>query len=300
MVLEVAVGRMGQSARMARADIAIFTNIAPAHLNETTTPRDIATTKSAIFQGMAPGGVAILNRDMQEWDVVHAAARKHGLKIVHYGTTGHCEYRLLDYDAQHRRVHASIGGRAVTYAFKAAGKHMALNSLATLAAIAALGHPLEPALQQLADFVPLPGRGEEHRLTVGGCTFDLIDDAYNANPASMAAAFANLGSRAGQGRRIAVLGEMAELGAEARRFHTELAPLIEANGIDRVHVFGALYEDFWTSLPNARKGCHAASLAEIKQVFLADLRDGDMVLMKGSNSTRLHTLVADMKDSCRN
>ncbi|XHB98368.1 Mur ligase family protein [Nitratireductor sp. ac15] len=299
VVLELAVGRMGQSARMAKPDVAIFTNIAPAHLSETTTPRDIAVTKSAIFQGMSSGGVAILNRDMQEWDVVHAAAQARNLKILHYGTGEECEYRLLDYDAPNGIVAACIKGQAVRYALGAAGEHMALNSLAVIAAVAALGHPLDAALNQLPSFLPLPGRGAEHRLTVNGRSIDLIDDAYNANPASMRAAFANLGKRTGDGRRIALLGEMAELGTDARRFHTDLAPLIEANGIDRVHVLGSLYEDFWAALPDARKGCRAATLEEMHKAFLADIRDGDMVLIKGSNSTNLHTLAAAMANGPR-
>ncbi|WP_229447713.1 UDP-N-acetylmuramoyl-tripeptide--D-alanyl-D-alanine ligase [Nitratireductor sp. B36] len=290
VVLELAVGRMGQSARMAKADVAIFTNIAPAHLSETTTPRDIAVTKSAIFEGMTSGSVAILNRDMQEWDVVHAAARARNLKILHYGLGEECEYRLINYDAQNGSVEARVNGQAVRYALGAAGEHMALNSLAILAAVAALGHPLDAALDQLASFSPLPGRGAEHRLTINGCTIHLIDDAYNANPASMRAAFANLGKRTGAGRRIAFLGEMAELGAQSRDFHTGLAPLIEANGIDRVCVLGTLYEDFWAALPDACKGVYAKTLEEMHQAFLADIRNGDIVLIKGSNSTRLHTL----------
>ncbi|QZZ37436.1 UDP-N-acetylmuramoyl-tripeptide--D-alanyl-D-alanine ligase [Nitratireductor kimnyeongensis] len=296
VVLELAVGRMGQSARMAEADVAIFTNIAPAHLSETTTPRDIAVTKSAIFQGMSPGGVAVLNRDMQEWDVVHAAAQARDLKIVHYGTSADCAYRLIDYDAQNGSVDACIEGRMVRFALGAAGEHMARNSLAIIAAVAALGYPLEAALDQLASFSPLPGRGAEHRLTISGRTIHLIDDAYNANPASMRAAFANLGKRTGEGRRIAFLGEMAELGAQARSFHTDLAPLIAANGIDRVHVLGALYEDFWGALPEALKGSHATTLEEMRQAFLDEVRDGDIVLIKGSNSTKLHTLAAAMAD----
>lgn len=123
----------------------------------------------------------------------------------------------------------------------------------------------------------------------------MIDDAYNANPGSMAAALSLLGS-AGEGRRkVAVLGEMRELGPEAAAYHTHLAPLVATHGIDRIHVIGALYEDFWRSISDDRRGRLTNSMEELKAGLLSELRDGDVLLLKGSHSTLMHELVDWLK-----
>ncbi|MEO9339499.1 Mur ligase family protein [Mesorhizobium sp. SB112] len=300
LVLELAVGKMAQSARMAQPHIAIFTNVAPAHLGDHSTVKDIAVTKSGIFLGMSPGSIAVINRDMQEWEIVHDAATARGLVITHYGETEDSSFRLLDYDAAGQIVHASILGQPIKYKLGAAGKHMALNSLAVLAAIAALGHSLEPALAQLATFSAMSGRGEEKQLALNGKEFLLIDDAYNANPSSMKAALANLGARKNEGRKIVVLGEMAELGPDARRYHTELAPLIASNDIDRVNVIGDLYDEFWNEIPQSRRGVKAESLRALKPILQKEIARGDVLLAKGSNSTRIHELVSWMKKLAAN
>ncbi|UUP19753.1 UDP-N-acetylmuramoyl-tripeptide--D-alanyl-D-alanine ligase [Nitratireductor thuwali] len=295
LVLELAVGRMAQSARMARPHVAMVTNILPAHLGERGTTKDIAMTKRAIFLGMSPGGVAVLNRDMQEWETVHEAAHGQGLEIVHYGATDASDFQMLSYDAAEGLVRARVQGRQVRYQVGAGGAHMALNSLGVLAATAALGYPLEPAMERLSTFKALPGRGEELQLTFKGRRLTIIDDAYNANPGSMGAALGHLGGKRGAGRRIAVLGEMLDLGENAGNYHSELATLVASNAIDRVYAVGALYGDFWDRIPAACRGAHAASLDELKVALSRDLIDGDIVLFKGSNGARIHHLVSWMK-----
>jgi UDP-N-acetylmuramoyl-tripeptide--D-alanyl-D-alanine ligase len=293
VVLELAVGRMAHSARLARPDVALFTNIAPAHLTNGSSVADIARTKSAIFLGMAPGGVAILNRDMDQWDIVHAAAQARQLRVIHYGRSEGCELRLLSYNGATREVEALAFGRAIRFVLGASGEHMALNALAAVAAVAALGHPLAPAIAALSGFRSLPGRGETLPLAIDGKQVTLIDDAYNANPASMAAALADLAQRPGV-RRVAVLGEMAELGEGEETLHRALADAIDPR-IDRVHVVGALWNGFWEALPAGQRGTHAVTLDAVRSAVRADLRDGDVVLFKGSNSRRIHELVAWLK-----
>ncbi|MDX3927489.1 MAG: Mur ligase family protein [Shinella sp.] len=297
VVLELAIGHMGQSARMARPDVAIFTNILPAHLGPDSTISDVARTKSAIFRGMSAGAVAILNRDMLEWRLVHEEARARNLRVVHYGTTQDCDFQLLNYDADEQRVSARVMGREIRYRVGAAGMHMALNSLAVLAAVSALGHPLEPVLANIETFAALPGRGEELRLTMNGRRLTIIDDAYNANPGSMKAALHRLSQTAGTARRIAVLGQMAELGPQAESYHRELAALVADSPIDRVYVTGGLYSGFWSLLPASRRGYYASSPDEMKPILQNELADGDVVLFKGSNSTCIHRLVAWMKEN---
>ncbi|MEX4007614.1 UDP-N-acetylmuramoyl-tripeptide--D-alanyl-D-alanine ligase [Neoaquamicrobium sediminum] len=296
IVMELAIGRMAVSARMARPQVAIFTNIAPAHLNETSTVTDVARTKSAIFLGMSPGDVAVINRDMIEWETVRAAAESRSLRIVHYGEHADCAFRLVSHDASDGSVKTSIEGREISYRVGAAGRHMAMNSLAVLAAVSALGYPLEPAIAKLQTFAPLPGRGQICDLSLGGRKLTVVDDAYNANPGSMEAAFDQLNDYPGARRRVAVLGQMAELGPQSPMFHTQLAKLIEDRAIDRVYVTGELYQDFWRTLPRSRKGLYLGSLDAMKEVLEEQLADGDVVLVKGSNSTRMYEIVAWLKE----
>lgn len=296
VVLEVAIGKMRKSARIARPHVAIFTNIQPAHMGESSTIEDIARTKSMIFLGMSPGSVAVLNRDMQEWDTVRKAAEARELRVIHYGSTPHCEFQLVDYMAAEQRVVARANGQELSYRLSAPGRHMALNSLAVLAAVSVLGYPLEPALQRLENFAAMSGRGEEFDLTLDGFRLTIIDHSYNANPGSMRAALEHLGDKGNSRRRVAVLGEMAELGPQAQAFHTELAPLVESRGIDCVYVMGELYAGFWKELPPSRRGRYTKSLAELKSVLREELSADDLVLLKGSNSTGIHRIVAWMKE----
>jgi UDP-N-acetylmuramoyl-tripeptide--D-alanyl-D-alanine ligase len=297
VVLEIAVGRMGKSARMARPNVAIFTNILPAHLGEDGTIANIARTKSAIFSGMSPGDVAVLNRDMAEWEIVHEAAVNRGLRIVKYGSCCECDFQLVRYSAADQQVTARMLGREVQYRVGPAGLHMALNSLAVLAATSSLGHPIEPALARIETFSALPGRGEKLDLTVNGRRISVIDDAYNANPGSMKAGLERLGQEAPGRRRVAVLGQMEELGPRAEEYHVELAALIERYGIDRVYAMGTLFSGFWKQLAENRKGRLADSIAELEATLRDELAEGDVVMFKGSHSTGIHRLVSWIKRS---
>lgn len=293
-VVELSIGRMAQSTELARPDLAIFTNILPAHLEHHKSVRQIARLKSRIFLGMVPRAVAVLNRDMEEWETVHAAAQARGLRVIHYGKSDGCDCRLISHDAADGWITAVIAGRQVRYRLGAAGEHMALNSVAALAAVTALGHSAEAVLDRLAGFEPVSGRGRQFETLVAGKRISVIDDAYNANPGSMKTALQLLGTKIHAARRIAVLGEMAELGPDARSYHTQLAPLIATNGIDTVHAVGELYDGFWECLPPERRGHHAASLDDIKRLLSDDLQTGDCVLFKGSHSTGIHRLIDEI------
>lgn len=297
VVLELAIGKMIRSAQLARPHVAVFTNILPAHLGPTSTIIDVARAKSGIFRGMSQDGTAVLNRDMLEWETVREAARARGIKVLHYGTAPDCEFRLLDYAAGGRKVRARIMGQEVSYHIGATGLHMAMNSLAALAAVSALGHGWEPALAALEGFAALPGRGHTFALTMDDRRLTVIDDAYNANPGSMRAALERLGQEDAARRRVAVLGQMAELGPAAESYHNELAALVERRAIDRVYVTGELYAGFWKRLPASRRGRYADSVDDLKAILRDELADGDTVLFKGSNSTCIHQLVAWMRDT---
>lgn len=292
IVMELAIGRMKQNALLTRPDIAVFTNIAPAHLEFHHDLATVARRKSAIFAGMAPGGVAILNADMAELQQIRALALAHDLRVVSYGEAVEADFRLVG--RQGDRVQVATPTGMVDYRLQAPGRHMALNSLAVLATLSALSLDAGEGLAALADFRTLAGRGEEVALTIDGRRIALIDEAYNANPASMAAALELLGARTG-GRRIAILGEMLELGPDAAAYHGALAPLIQQQGIDCVHAVGALYAPLWAALPQERRGLHASDIGQLRACLRETMRDGDIILIKGSHGSGLHALVAQLK-----
>lgn len=292
IVMELAIGRMRQNAQLTRPDIAVFTNIAAAHLEFHHDLATVARRKSAIFAGMAPGGVVILNADMAELPTVRALALAHDLRVISYGEGVDADFRLVDRQGDHVQVATPMG--MFDYRLQAPGRHMALNSLAVLATLSALSLDAGPGLAALADFRPLAGRGEEVALTIGDRRIALIDEAYNANPASMAAALELLGARTG-GRRIAILGEMLELGPEAATYHAALAPLIQRQGIDCVHAVGPLYAPLWAALPPDKRGLHADHVGQLHACLQETARDGDIILVKGSHGSGLHELVAQWK-----
>lgn len=298
IVLELSVGRMAQIAQLARPDLAIFTNILPAHLVHHSTVRQVARLKSRIFLGMAPGSIAVLNREMDEWETVHAAALARDLRVIHYGRSEECECRLMGYHPATGEVDALIAGEPVRYKLAASGEHMALNSLAAIAAVRALGYPIEPVLEQISAFAPIAGgRGMQFEAVVNDKRISVIDEAYNATPGSMRAALSVLGAKEQAGRRIAVLGEMAELGPDAKRYHTELAALIAESGIDKVYVIGELYEGFWQALPQPLRGGRPSSLDQLMECLETDLSPGDCVLFKGSHSTGIHRIVGALEQT---
>jgi UDP-N-acetylmuramoyl-tripeptide--D-alanyl-D-alanine ligase len=295
LVLELAIGRMAQSARLVRPDLAVFTNILPAHLEYHPDLPTIAARKSAIFEAMRPGAIVLLNRQMAERERVARAAELRGLRVLQYGTSDDCDAQLLAYDRLTGEVRARAGEREVTYRLAAAGDHMALNSLAALASAAALGHDLDLAAAALRGFEPLAGRGEEFALVFGSSEVLLIDESYNANPGSMTAALHLLASTPGRDRRIAVLGEMLNLGEQAADYHAQIARTIENLPIDRVHVLGELYRGAWDLIPRARRGSFARSREDLQAVLLAEARDGDAILIKGAHGSGLRALARGLR-----
>lgn len=292
IVLELAIGRMRQNARIARPDIALFTNILPAHLEYHHDLLTIARRKGAIFEGMGPGGIAILNADMAECELVVALAQARDVRVILYGEGRAADFRMTRHGDGKVTVDTPAG--PISYRLDAPGRHMALNSVAVLATLSALSLEPQAGLYRLADFSPLAGRGEEMVLILDGRRITLIDDAYNANPGSMAAAIAMLGARR-DGRRVAILGEMLELGPDAAAYHGALAPMIRDHGIDRVHAVGGLYTDFWQALPPSVRGYHADHIDQLHACLRDTLRDGDIILLKGSHGSDLHRLVDRLK-----
>jgi UDP-N-acetylmuramoyl-tripeptide--D-alanyl-D-alanine ligase len=280
--------------------VAVVTTVEPVHLEHFSAIHGIADAKGEIFAGLQPGGTAILNRDSPHFDRVkaHASASRAG-RIVSFGEHQVADVRLLKLALTPERsvVEASIHGRNVAFQVGAPGRHMALNALAVLAAAEALGADLALAALSLADLTAGSGRGQRTELTTPAGTFALLDESYNANPASMRASMALLGQlNVGlRGRRIAILGDMLELGPTGPDMHAALADAVIANHIDLVFASGPLMRSLWDALPSGRKGAFASTAAELQPAVLSAVQAGDAVMIKGSLGSKMGPIVSALK-----
>ena len=298
-VFEIGMNHAGEITplvAMVRPHVAIVTTIEPVHLEYFGSLEKIADAKAEIFTGIAPGGAAVINRDNSQYKRLAAAAKAAGVaRIVSFGENSKADTRLMRHSLQSDSscVHASILGEDVTYKLGAPGKHLVLNSLAVLTAAALAGADLALAALALNQLRAPVGRGARMTLNVSGGTALLIDESYNANPASMAAAIALLGQAAigPQGRRIAVLGDMLELGDQGEALHAALAGPIDTAHIDLVYCSGPLMHSLWQALPSGRRGGYAETAAQLEPVVLAGLRGGDAVMVKGSFGSKMGPIV---------
>jgi UDP-N-acetylmuramoyl-tripeptide--D-alanyl-D-alanine ligase len=289
-------GEIAPLSRLVRPDVAIITTVEPVHLEFFEDAAGIADEKATVMDGLDGAGTAVLNRDNAHFERLRAyAARRRIRRIVGFGSHPDAEYRLLDCVVDHTgsTVDALLDGRRLSFRIGAPGRHWAINCLAVLAAVEAVGGDLARAAHDLAALTPPKGRGARSSLRTPHGGLQLIDDSYNASPASMTAAFAVLGALepAAGGRRIAVLGDMLELGATAPQLHAGLAPALLVNHVDLVFTAGPLMQQLQDTLPAALRGAHAATAAALVELLIAALRDGDVVLVKGSLGSRMATVV---------
>jgi UDP-N-acetylmuramoyl-tripeptide--D-alanyl-D-alanine ligase len=298
-VLEIGMNHAGEITpltKLARPHVAVITTIEPVHLEFFGTLEKIADAKAEIFSGVEAGGAAVLNRDNAQFARLADAARAGGItRIVSFGENKEADARLsrISLQADSSTVEASILGQAVTYKVGMPGRHIAVNSLAVLASASLAGADLALAALALGNLRPPSGRGTRSVLAVPGGTALLIDESYNANPASMRAAIALLGyAPIGQrGRRIAVLGDMLELGPQANDLHRAIAKVIDETGIDLVFCAGTLMQQLWEALPSRARGGYAETAAALEPAVLAAIRDGDAVMVKGSLGSKMGPIV---------
>jgi UDP-N-acetylmuramoyl-tripeptide--D-alanyl-D-alanine ligase len=270
--------------------VALITTIAAAHLEFFGSCEAIADAKSEIFEGLAPGGAALIPSDSPYAERLAArAAQARVGRLVRFGTTG--EARLLSFapDGDGMRVKADILGKAVDCLVGAPGEHIARNAVAALAMIALADGDVLNAAAALKDFAALKGRGA--RFEVGGIR--VIDESYNANPASMAAALALLGHA--PGRKLAVLGDMLEMGEGGPALHAALAEPIAAAKADLVFASGRQMKSLWDALPSTRRGAYAEDSAALAPKLMATVKGGDTVLVKGSLGSRMAVIVEALK-----
>jgi UDP-N-acetylmuramoyl-tripeptide--D-alanyl-D-alanine ligase len=289
-------GEIGPLSQLVKPDIAIITTIAPVHLEYFASVDAIADAKAEIFEGLAAGGTAILNRDNAQFDrLAKRAGDARVSRIVSFGEAAGADARLVKCVLQPdvSTVRARILGDDVTYKLGAPGKHLVMNSLAVLAAAKLAGADLAMAAMALADLQPASGRGTRITLDVPGGQALLIDESYNANPVSMAAAIALLGqARPGpRGRRIAVLGDMLELGAQSGALHAGLAEPIADHAVDLVFCAGPAMRNLWEALPSNRRGGYANDSGALEPQVLDAVSGGDAVMIKGSFGSKMTPIV---------
>ena len=293
-----APGEIAPLARLAQPDVAVVTTVAPAHLEAFGVIEGIAHEKASIYDGLAPGGIALAHADIETAQILFDKAQAVGARLLRFGAAETADIRLTDLRASDggSSARALIRGEALIYRLPVPGAHNAMNGLIALAVCDALGADLAEAAMALAAWVPVSGRGTRERLDLGGAgdlVIELIDDAFNANPASLAAGLdvlATIDPPPG-GRRVAILGDMLELGADAPVLHAELADHPAMAKIDIVHTAGPLMEHLHNALAAPRRGLHAETAKALAHDVPRALRAGDVVLVKGSKGSRVSRVV---------
>ena len=321
-------GEIGPLSRLVKPHVAVVTNVGPVHTeNFADGEAGVARAKAEVFEGLEPGGVVVLDADGAWFSVLSEAAVAAGGRVATFGTGEGVDARLLAPSvasappratspaSQARRdrasaspftgelsaagespattegpfVLATLHGRLLDFPIAQTGAHWGKNSLAVLLALEAAGAPIEAGIAALASFAPLAGRGAERRIALPHGGFTLIDESYNANPISMRAAFDTLSRRAG--RKLVVLTDMLELGPTAAEFHTALAQPIADAGVDLVFAAGPMMRHLYDALPPALRGGWAPDAQALATRVTAAVRDGDVVMAKGSNGSKASLVV---------
>ncbi|TAL01712.1 MAG: UDP-N-acetylmuramoylalanyl-D-glutamyl-2,6-diaminopimelate--D-alanyl-D-alanine ligase [Rhodospirillaceae bacterium] len=305
-VFELGMNHAGEIAplsRLVQPHVAVITAVEAVHLEFFATVEDIADEKAAIMDGLVPGGTAILPRDSGSYDRLAAAAARRGCRVVSFGSHG-ADALLVNWSltTSGTQVAADIGGHRHTYEMGVAGRHWALNSVAVLAAVQAVGADVAKAAAAFARLTAPAGRGAHLRVAGPTGPFTVIDESYNASPASVRALAETVGamefaqdeapSDENKGRRILVLGDMLEMGPTAPAIHADLAAALRANRIDLVFTAGPLMEHLHNALPRDMRGGHARDSAALIPRVTQAIRANDVVAVKGSHGSRMAVVVA--------
>ncbi|MDO5756277.1 MAG: UDP-N-acetylmuramoyl-tripeptide--D-alanyl-D-alanine ligase [Rhodobacterales bacterium] len=314
-VIEIGMNHPGEIvplSRMARPHVAMITTVAAAHLEAFDDIEGIAREKASIFEGLEPGGAAIINADLETTPVLLEAAQAAGAQIVTFGANGQA-YRLKSAQLSNECTVASalMAGTPTVFKISSAGRHFAMNGLAVLAAVDALGGDTGLAAPDLARWLPPAGRGTREAIVLDtardGWTLDLIDDAFNANPTSMAAALEVLAAstprdgvgRVHRGRRIAILGDMLELGGGETEMHRALVDLPYIAQLSAVHCVGPRMRALWEALPHAQRGLWVERAEDLAQRVHGMIDAGDVLLVKGSKGSKVSMIVDGLRRSGR-
>ncbi|GAB2176810.1 UDP-N-acetylmuramoylalanyl-D-glutamyl-2,6-diaminopimelate--D-alanyl-D-alanine ligase [Dongia sp. agr-C8] len=292
-------GEITPLSKLVKPQVAIITTVEAVHIEFFPSVAEIADAKAEIMDGMDADGTVILPRDNPHYDRLVAHAERRGIShILSFGSDA-ADARLIDcvVSPTGSRVTAEVMGQRVSYALGLPGLHQAKNSLAVLAAVKALGLDVATAAAALGGLAALKGRGARETLMLVSGPITLLDESYNASPASVRAALSLLAASQpeGNGRRIAVLGDMRELGASGPMLHRELMPDIVASGVEHVFLVGPVMQELHAILPDKIRAGHWGESTEVIQPLLGALRSGDVVLVKGSLGTRMAPIVEALR-----
>ena len=306
-VIEIGMNHPGEIAplaRLARPHVAMITTVAAAHLEAFDNIEGIAVEKASILEGLEYGGTAILNNDCSTAAILQAKAHDMKRRDIGFGEHGFdFVLKSVDLGRDVTVVQATAHDAPLLFKVGAVGKHFAMNGLGALAAAEALGADLALAAQSLGRWSPYAGRGAREVIALDPVdtrmTLELIDDSYNANPTSMAAALDVLAAarvtndigRVSKGRRIAFVGDMKELGPQGPAMHASLADLDAIRDIDILHCIGPLMHHLHDALPSEKRGLWCETSADMEAQVARRLDSGDVVLVKGSLSTNLARIV---------
>lgn len=307
-VIEIGMNHPGEIAplsRLARPHVAMITTVAAAHLEAFDSIEGIAREKAAILEGLEPGGTAVLPADLAVTGILTNAARAGHARIVLFGADKHAEFRLDSANVSRDAtvVTATARGAHLLFKVRSAGRHFAANALGALAVAEALGLDLAVAALDIGQWLPPAGRGMRERIVMDvvqdQMAFDLIDEAFNANPASLAAALDVLIAaepehgvgKVAEGRRIAILGDMLELGPDETALHLAIADHPGLEAIQTIHCVGPRMRGLWQALPRSQRGewHEAAPDLAARAHHLVDA--GDVVLVKGSKGSKVSLVV---------
>jgi UDP-N-acetylmuramoyl-tripeptide--D-alanyl-D-alanine ligase len=294
-VIEIGMNHPGEIAplsRIARPQVALITTIREMHMEHLGSLEHIADEKAEIFAGMDSQGIAVLNQDDRMFPRVLAAAQAKNLRVLTFGKHPLATCRLVRYAVEPGGllIETSIDDMFLSYRLPAMGEHWALNSLAVLGVIKALGLDVARASKEFVRMVLPEGRGVQHRVSVPQGEIIVIDESYNAGPDSMRAALQVLGSMKplGRGRRVAILGDMLEVGAQAKEIHESLANELMANQVDLIFTCGEQMGHLYASIPERMRGFHGLQPADVIPFVLRCVAPGDIFMIKGSKGQYAH------------
>lgn len=289
-------GEISPLSKLVRPEVAIITTIEAVHLEFFKSTAEIADAKAEIFDGLDEAGTVLLPADNPHFRrlVDHARTRRIG-NILSFGRAVDADIRLIECEVMDdgNWISAEVLGDHVSYRTAAPGQHLAINTLAVLGAVRALDTDLDKALAALAKVEPVKGRGKRETIATASGGFTLIDESYNASPVSVRAALKLLGNLTPgkDGRRIAILGDMRELGSQSAQLHQGLAPDLVAAGLDQVYLVGPYMQGLGAELPAAMLAGHVATSEDLAAVIGGRLQANDIVLVKGSLGTNMAPIV---------
>ena len=303
-IFEIGMNHAGEITpltRLVEPHVAIITTVASAHLEFFGTVEKIAEAKAEILTGVVRDGAAVLPIDNEHFGLLRQrAVEARVARIITFGENKDADIRLMAFrgDGEGSEITASVFGQPLDFALAAPGKHQALNALAVIGAATALGVPAARAAAGLKEHGAGAGRGAQAIVRLqSGAEITILDESYNANPTSMAAALALLGQMRPKrgGRRVAILGQMLELGPAGPALHAALAAPLKNAGVDALYVAGALMDHLWETAPPSIRAGKSADARALAPAILAAIKDGDIVMVKGSNASKVSEIVAALK-----